>query len=175
MLKSYHDAWQCLSLLFYRDEYSYEMEESENMRYILSRATYCVTIHYTKASKSIVQRGLRWSLLAELFSSVEQICNLCAILVKTKFASDTLFCLRNEFVFVQANKKWLFNQIFSKKWSARLFAPWHLFLSRMKCMGFTYNGEKLFNTLPPQMRESKDPNPFKTMMKNWIWEKITSY
>ena len=33
------------------------MEESENMHYILSRATYCVTIQYTKASKSIVQRG----------------------------------------------------------------------------------------------------------------------
>ena len=29
--------------------------------------------------------------------------------------------------------------------------------------------------LPPQMRETKDPNTFKTMMKNWIWEKIPSY
>ena len=27
---------------------------------------------------------------------------------------------------------------------------------RLKCMGFTYNGAKLFNMLPPQMRETKD-------------------
>ena len=42
-------------------------------------------------------------------------------------------------------------------------------------MGFTYNGAKLFNMLPPQTREIKDPNTFKTMMKNWIWENIPSY
>ena len=39
---------------------------------------------------------------------------------------------------------------------------------KLKCMGFTYNGAKLFNMLPPQMRETKDTNTFKTMMKNWI-------
>ena len=27
-------------------------------------------------------------------------------------------------------------------------------------------------TLPPQMRETKDPNTFKTMMNNWIWDNI---
>ena len=37
-------------------------------------------------------------------------------------------------------------------------------------MGFTHNGAKLFNMLPSQMRETKDSNTFKTMMKNWIWE-----
>ena len=33
------------------------MEESENMHYIVELRTYYVTIHSTKASKSIVQRG----------------------------------------------------------------------------------------------------------------------
>ena len=46
---------------------------------------------------------------------------------------------------------------------------------KLKCMGFTYNEAKLFNMLPTQMRETKDPNTFKTMMKKWIWEKIPSY
>merc|ERR1712051_968782 len=46
---------------------------------------------------------------------------------------------------------------------------------KMKWMGFTYNGAKLFNMLPPQTREIKDPNAFKTEMKNWIWENILSY
>ena len=48
-------------------------------------------------------------------------------------------------------------------------------LPKLKCIGFTYSGAKLFNILPPQMRETKDPNTFKTMMKNWIWENTTSY
>ena len=42
---------------------------------------------------------------------------------------------------------------------------------KLKCMGFTYNGAKLFNMLPPQMRETKDTNTFKTL----IWENIPSY
>ena len=46
---------------------------------------------------------------------------------------------------------------------------------KLKCMGFTYNGTKLFNMLLPQMRETKDSNTFKTMMKNWICENIPSY
>ena len=41
--------------------------------------------------------------------------------------------------------------------------------------GFTYNGAKLLNMLPPQTREIKDPNTFKTVMKKWIWENIPSY
>ena len=49
------------------------------------------------------------------------------------------------------------------------------FYIQLKCMGFTYNGAKLFNMLPPQTREIKDPNTFKTVMKNWIWENIPSY
>jgi hypothetical protein len=46
---------------------------------------------------------------------------------------------------------------------------------KLKCMGFTYNGEKLFNMLSPQTREIKDPNTFKMMMKKWIWENISSH
>jgi len=46
---------------------------------------------------------------------------------------------------------------------------------KLKCMGFTFNGAKLFNMLPPQMRQTKDTNTFKTMVKNWIWENIPSY
>ena len=46
---------------------------------------------------------------------------------------------------------------------------------KLKCMGFTYNGAKLFNMLPAQMREAKEPNTFKIMMKNWIWANIPSY
>ena len=33
---------------------------------------------------------------------------------------------------------------------------------KLKCMGFTYNGAKLFIMLPPQMRKTKDTNTFKT-------------
>ena len=39
---------------------------------------------------------------------------------------------------------------------------------KLKCTGFTYNGAKLFNMLPPQMKETKDPNTFKNMTKDWI-------
>ena len=46
---------------------------------------------------------------------------------------------------------------------------------KLKCLGFTYNGAKLFNMLPFQMRETKNPNIFKTMSKDWIWENIPSY
>ena len=39
---------------------------------------------------------------------------------------------------------------------------------KLKCMGFTYNGAKLFNMLPLQMRETKSPDTFNTMSKDWI-------
>jgi hypothetical protein len=41
--------------------------------------------------------------------------------------------------------------------------------------GFTYNGAKLFNMLPVQMRKLEDPNTFKAMTKDWIWENIPSH
>jgi hypothetical protein len=43
---------------------------------------------------------------------------------------------------------------------------------KLKCLGFTYSGAKLFNMLPLQMRETKNPNAFKTMSKYWIWKII---
>ena len=46
---------------------------------------------------------------------------------------------------------------------------------QLKCLGFTYNGAKLFNMLPIEMKQMEDPNTFKTMTKNWIWENIPSY
>ena len=46
---------------------------------------------------------------------------------------------------------------------------------QLKCLGFTYNGAKLFNMLPIKMKKMEDPNTFKTMTKDWIWENIPSY
>ena len=46
---------------------------------------------------------------------------------------------------------------------------------KLKCLGFTYNGAKLFNMLPIKMRKVEDPSAFKTMTKKWIWENIPSY
>ena len=46
---------------------------------------------------------------------------------------------------------------------------------KLKCLGFTYSGAKLFNMLPLQMRETKNPNTFKNMSKDWIWKNISSY
>ena len=46
---------------------------------------------------------------------------------------------------------------------------------KLKCLGFTYNGAKLFNMLPIKMKKVEDPNTFKTMTKEWIWENIPSY
>ena len=46
---------------------------------------------------------------------------------------------------------------------------------KLKCLGFTYKGAKLFNMLPIQMKKTEKPNAFKTMTKNWIWENIPSY
>ena len=46
---------------------------------------------------------------------------------------------------------------------------------KLKCLGFTYSGAKLFNMLPLQMREIKNPYTFKTMSKDWIWKKNPSY
>ena len=42
-------------------------------------------------------------------------------------------------------------------------------------MRITYNGTKLFNMLPIKMKKMEDPNIFKTMTKDWIWENIPSY
>ena len=46
---------------------------------------------------------------------------------------------------------------------------------KLKCLGFTYNGAKLFNMLPIKMKKVEDQNTFKAMTKEWIWENISSY
>ena len=46
---------------------------------------------------------------------------------------------------------------------------------KFKYLGFKYSGAKLFNMLLLQMRETKDPNAFKTMSKDWRWKNIPSY
>ena len=46
---------------------------------------------------------------------------------------------------------------------------------KLKFLGFTYNGAKLFNMLPNQMKEIDNPNIFKNMTKDWIWKTIPSY
>ena len=46
---------------------------------------------------------------------------------------------------------------------------------KLKCLCFIYNGAKLFNMLPIQMKKTENPNTFKTLTKDWIWENIPSY
>ena len=43
-----------------------------------------------------------------------------------------------------------------------------------KCVGFTYNGSKLFNMLPRNIRETANPDTFKNLTKDWIWKNIPS-
>ena len=75
----------------------------------------------------------------------------------------------------QINMKW---KIIEKKYALRSFTNGDVKVPekpKLKCLGFTYNGAKLLNMLPNQIRETKDSNTFKTMAKEWIWEKIPSY
>ena len=44
-----------------------------------------------------------------------------------------------------------------------------------KCTGFTYSGAKLFNILPGEIKKCLNPNKFKSMIRNWIWQEIPSY
>ena len=44
-----------------------------------------------------------------------------------------------------------------------------------KCTGFSYNGAKLFNKLPLNIRETLNLSTYKTQIKIWIWENIPSY
>ena len=76
----------------------------------------------------------------------------------------------------QIHKKW--TNIGDKKHSLRNITNNNLKVPekpKLKCMGFTYNGAKLFNMLPLQIRETKNPNTFKTMSKDWIWKNIPLY
>ena len=71
--------------------------------------------------------------------------------------------------------KW---KITERKYALRSFTKNQLNVPEkllLKYLGFTYNGAKLFNMLPTKMKKMEDPNTFKTMTKDWIWENIPSY
>ncbi len=75
----------------------------------------------------------------------------------------------------QIQMKW---KLVERKYALRSFTKKKLNVQekpKLKCLGFTYNGAKLFNMLPVQMRKLEDPNTFKTMTKDWIWENIPSH
>ena len=75
----------------------------------------------------------------------------------------------------QINMKW---KLIERKYALRSTTKKQLNVPekpKLKCLGFTYNGAKLFNMLPIKMRKVEDPNTFKTMTKEWIWENIPSY
>ena len=62
----------------------------------------------------------------------------------------------------QIHKKW--TNIGEKKYSLRNISNNDLKVPekpKLKCLGFTYSGAKLFNMLPPEMRETKNLNTFK--------------
>ena len=44
-----------------------------------------------------------------------------------------------------------------------------------KCVGFSYNGSKLFNMLPSKIKDTTDPKIFKSQIKTWIWKNIPAY
>ena len=75
----------------------------------------------------------------------------------------------------QIQMKW--TNVSEKKYSLRSITNNDLKVPEkpmLKCQGFTYNGAKLFNMLPIHLRETKNPNTFKTMTKDWIWKTIPS-
>ena len=44
-----------------------------------------------------------------------------------------------------------------------------------KCIGFTYCGAKLYNILPDHIKDITKPEPYKTKIKEWIWNTIPPY
>jgi hypothetical protein len=46
--------------------------------------------------------------------------------------------------------------------------------AKKKCTGFSYNGAKIYNMLPSNIKETENPTNFKTMVKAWIWNNIPS-
>ena len=45
----------------------------------------------------------------------------------------------------------------------------------VSCTGFTYNGPKLFNKLPVEIKKIENSDLFKKEVKTWIWKNIPSY
>ena len=46
---------------------------------------------------------------------------------------------------------------------------------KAKSLGFSYNGSKLFNKLPPSLKKAETLKLFKSLVKTWIWENIPSF
>ena len=46
--------------------------------------------------------------------------------------------------------------------------------AKKKCTGFSYCGAKIYNLLPTNIKETENPENFKTMVKAWIWNNIPS-
>ena len=89
--------------------------------------------------------------------------NQIAVYQKLLEAYDTMRHSSSE----QIHKKW--TNIGEKKYSLRNITNNDLKVPekpKLKCLGFTYSGAKLFNVLPLQMRETKNPNAFKTMLED---------
>ena len=75
----------------------------------------------------------------------------------------------------QIHMKWT---IIEKKYALRSITNKDLKVQekpKLKCLWFTYNGAKMFNMLPIQMKKTENSNTFKTMIKDWIRENIPSY
>ena len=75
----------------------------------------------------------------------------------------------------QIHMKW---KIIEKKYALRSITNKDLKVPekpKLKCLGFTYNGAKLFNMLPIQMKKTENPDTYKSMTKEWIWKNIPSY
>ena len=47
--------------------------------------------------------------------------------------------------------------------------------NHVKCRGFTWYGAKMWNWIPVDIREIKNPAGFKVAVKRHIWENIPSY
>ena len=45
----------------------------------------------------------------------------------------------------------------------------------IKCRGFTWYGAKMWNWIPVEAREIKNPDTFKDAIKKHIWDNIPSY
>ena len=46
---------------------------------------------------------------------------------------------------------------------------------KKSCIGFTYTAAKLYNKLPCDIKETRNPKLFKSLTKAWIWKNIPAY
>ena len=42
-------------------------------------------------------------------------------------------------------------------------------------IGFAYNGAKLYNKIPNEVKKTLNPNNFKSLVKSWVWENIPAF